>query len=121
LSIIWELLFIVVMENIRTRIWKGKALYPVKQIGETTKEEHSYFYPDPSIFTQTIEYSYDTLSARMRELSYLNKGITITFTDKRELDDGNFVSEIFILMKVKRIYSLFRWKPWNYCTCDFYG
>jgi DNA gyrase subunit B len=40
-------------------------------------------------------FSYDTLSARMRELSYLNKGITITFTDKRELDkDGNFVCEI---------------------------
>jgi DNA gyrase subunit B len=36
----------------------------------------------------------------VRELSYLNKGITITFTDKRELDkDGNFVCEIFILMK----------------------
>jgi DNA gyrase subunit B len=47
-------------------------------------------------FTQTIEYSYDTLSARMRELSFLNKGITITFTDKRELDkDGNFVCEFF--------------------------
>jgi DNA gyrase subunit B len=69
-------------------------LYPVKQIGETTKEEQSLLLSDPSIFTQTIEYS--TLSARMRELSYLNKGITITFTDKRELDkDGNFVSEIF--------------------------
>ena len=76
---------------------KGKALYPVKQIGETTKRGTIVtFYPDPSIFTQTIEYSYDTLSARMRELSYLNKGITITFTDKREFDkDGNFVCEIF--------------------------
>jgi DNA gyrase subunit B len=76
---------------------KGKSLYPVKQIGTTTKRGTIVtFYPDPSIFTQTIEYSYDTLSARMRELSYLNKGITITFTDKRELDkDGNFVSEIF--------------------------
>lgn len=76
---------------------KGKALYPVKQIGETKKRGTIVtFYPDPSIFTQTIEYSYDTLSARMRELSFLNKGITITFTDKREKDkDGNFVSEIF--------------------------
>jgi DNA gyrase subunit B len=43
-----------------------------------------------------LEFSYDTLSARMRELSYLNKGITITFTDKREKDkDGNFISEVF--------------------------
>ena len=44
-----------------------------------------------TIFTQTIEYTYDTLSARMRELSFLNKGITITFTDKREIDEeGEF-------------------------------
>jgi DNA gyrase subunit B len=56
-------------------------LYPVKQIGETTKRNNRYFYPDQVFFTQTIEYSYDTLSARMRELSYLNK-VTITFTDK---------------------------------------
>ena len=76
---------------------KGKALYPVKQIGDTTKRGTIVtFYPDPTIFTQTIEYSYDTLSARMRELSFLNKGITIIFTDKRELDkDGNFLSETF--------------------------
>jgi len=76
---------------------KGKALYPVKQIGDTKKRGTIVtFYPDPSIFTQTIEYSYDTLSARMRELSFLNKGITIIFTDKRELDkDGNFLSETF--------------------------
>jgi DNA gyrase subunit B len=76
---------------------RGKSLYPVKQIGETTKRGTVVtFYPDPVIFTQTVEFTYDTLSSRMRELSYLNKGITITFTDKREVDkDGNFVSEIF--------------------------
>ena len=76
---------------------RGKALYPVKQIGDTTKRGTIVtFYPDPTIFTQTTEYSYETLSARMRELSFLNKGIKITFTDKRELDkDGNFVSEVF--------------------------
>ena len=76
---------------------RGKALYPVKQIGETEKRGTVVtFYPDPVIFTQTVEFTYDTLSSRMRELSYLNKGITITFTDKREVDkDGNFVSEIF--------------------------
>jgi DNA gyrase subunit B len=43
----------------------------------------------------------------MRELSFLNKGITITFTDKRELDkDGNFVSDFSFNRGVKRIYSL---------------
>ena len=76
---------------------RGKALYPVKQIGDTTKRGTIVtFYPDPTIFTQTTEYSYDTLSARMRELSFLNKGISITFTDKREVDkDGNFLGEVF--------------------------
>jgi DNA gyrase subunit B len=62
------------------RIRKGKALYPVKQIGETTKEER--LLPDPTIFLLKLQYSYG-YSQRMRELSFLNKGITITFTDKR--------------------------------------
>jgi DNA gyrase subunit B len=76
---------------------KGKSLYPVKQIGETEKRGTTVtFKPDVTIFTQTTEYSYDTLAARMRELSFLNKGITITLTDKREKNDkGEFVSEIF--------------------------
>lgn len=76
---------------------KGKPLYPVKQIGETDKRGTTVtFKPDTTIFTQTIEYSYDTLAARMRELSFLNKGITITLVDKREKNDkGGFVSETF--------------------------
>ena len=76
---------------------RGKAMYPVKQVGETTKRgTMQTFYPDEQIFTQTIEFSYDTLSARMRELSFLNKGITITFTDKREKNEkGEFLSEVF--------------------------
>ncbi len=76
---------------------RGKALYPVKQIGETEKRgTRQTFYPDDTIFTQTTEFSYDTLSARMRELSFLNKGITITFTDRREKDEkGEFISEVF--------------------------
>jgi DNA gyrase subunit B len=76
---------------------RGKSLYPVKQTGTTEKRGTVVtFYPDPIIFTQTVDFTYDTLSSRMRELSYLNKGITITFTDKREVDkDGNFLSETF--------------------------
>lgn len=76
---------------------KGKSLYPVKQIGTTEKRGTvQTFYPDNTIFSQTTEFSYDTLAARMRELSFLNKGITITLTDKREKDDkGEFVSEVF--------------------------
>ncbi|WP_300487224.1 DNA topoisomerase (ATP-hydrolyzing) subunit B [Flavobacterium sp.] len=76
---------------------RGKAIYPVKQIGETEKRGTIVtFKPDNTIFTQTTEYSYDTLAARMRELSFLNKGITITLTDRRETDkEGNFVGEVF--------------------------
>ncbi|MEN9928348.1 MAG: gyrase subunit, partial [Bacteroidota bacterium] len=76
---------------------KGKALYPVKQIGETTKRGTMVtFKPDNTIFTQTTEYSYDTLASRMRELSFLNKGITITLTDKRFTNDkGEFEGEVF--------------------------
>ncbi len=76
---------------------RGKSLYPVKQIGETDKRGTTVtFKPDTTIFTQTIEYSYDTLAARMRELSFLNKGITITLVDRREKNDKDeFLSETF--------------------------
>ncbi|MEY2629245.1 MAG: gyrase subunit [Bacteroidota bacterium] len=76
---------------------RGKAMYPVKQIGETSKRGTVVtFKPDGSIFTQTLEYSYDTLAARMRELSFLNKGITITLTDKRfTKENGEYEGEVF--------------------------
>ena len=76
---------------------KGKAMYPVKQIGTTEKRGTMVtFLPDNTIFTQTTEYNYDTIAARMRELSFLNKGITITLTDKRFTNDkGEFEGEVF--------------------------
>lgn len=76
---------------------KGKAQYPVKQVGDTDKRGTTvWFKPDATIFTQTLTYSYDTLAARLRELAFLNKGINITLIDKREQDkDGNFISENF--------------------------
>ena len=84
------------------KIWeqeyeRGKSLYPVKSIGETTERGTVItFHPDETIFTQTIEYSYETLANRMRELSFLNKGVTITITDKRQKDEeGEFISESF--------------------------
>jgi len=76
---------------------RGKAEYPVKMVGDSdgTGTEVT-FLPDRSIFVQTIEFNYDTLAARLRELSFLNKGITITLTDKRNLDDeGNPFHEVF--------------------------
>ncbi|MBQ2090142.1 MAG: DNA topoisomerase (ATP-hydrolyzing) subunit B [Bacteroidales bacterium] len=67
---------------------KGKPLTPVEIVGDCS-DSGSFitFHPDPEIFTQTTVYKYETLAARMRELAYLNKGISITLTDKRNLVD----------------------------------
>ncbi len=63
---------------------KGKPLEPVKVVGDCNDTGTTItFHPDPTIFTQSIVYKYDTLAARMRELAYLNKGIRITLTDDR--------------------------------------
>jgi DNA gyrase subunit B len=77
---------------------KGKPLYDVKVVGTTNKRGTVItFTPDSEIFSQTTEYRYDTLAGRLRELSYLNKGISLTLTDERELDaDGNPLSELFL-------------------------
>lgn len=84
------------------KIWeqeyeRGKSLYPVKSIGESAETGTEVtFHPDVDIFTQTIEYSYDTLANRMRELAYLNKGVRISITDKRQKDEkGEYFSETF--------------------------
>ncbi len=75
----------------------GKPMFDVKEIGTTDKRGTTVtFLPDPSIFTQTTEYRFDTLAARLRELAYLNKGIRLTLTDEREIqEDGSFVNESF--------------------------
>ena len=76
---------------------RGKPVSPVKSIGDSDKNGTIVtFKPDPEIFKQILEYNYDTLAQRMRELSFLNKGITLCITDKRRKDDqGEFVSEEF--------------------------
>ena len=57
---------------------KGIPLYPVRQIGESDKNGTNVtFLPDPEIFEELV-YEYDVLAKRARELSYLNKGMTIT-------------------------------------------
>ncbi|MFM7466470.1 MAG: DNA topoisomerase (ATP-hydrolyzing) subunit B [Crocinitomicaceae bacterium] len=68
----------------------GKPLSDVKVVGESNETGTEVtFKPDASIFEST-EYNFDTLAARMRELAFLNKGITITLKDKRVTDDeGN--------------------------------
>ena len=74
----------------------GKPLYPVKEVGETDyRGTVVTFQPDASIF-QATEYNFDTLSARLRELAYLNKGIRLTLVDERRKDEkGEFIQETF--------------------------
>ena len=79
---------------------KGKPLYPVKVVGETDRTGTTItFHPDPEIFTVTTVYDYNTLAARLRELSYLNKGIRLVLTDLRNkiesTDDAGTVSEAY--------------------------
>lgn len=75
---------------------EGVALDPVKEIGTTEdRGTEVFFQPDSKIF-QEVGYNYDTLAARLRELSFLNKGITITLTDERHPEeDGTFPTETF--------------------------
>ena len=74
---------------------KGKPLYPVKVVGDTElRGTRQQFWPDASIFTTTT-YRYDILANRMRELAFLNAGITITLTDLRPDDEGQTRREVF--------------------------
>ena len=75
---------------------KGAPQYPLRELGATEKRGTTItFKPDTTIFVNS-EYQYEILETRMRELSFLNKGITITITDKREKDeDGEVKTERF--------------------------
>ncbi len=75
----------------------GKPLYDVKVVGETNiRGTEVSFFPDRSIFKETHVYNFDTLQNRLRELSFLNKGIKLTLTDEREkLEDGTFRTETY--------------------------
>jgi DNA gyrase subunit B len=74
---------------------RGKALYTVKNTGKTDKTGTVVtFRPDSTIFTQTIEFNYDTLAGRLRELAYLNKGISVRLIDLRG-KDPNEEGELF--------------------------
>ena len=74
---------------------RGKALCAVKNIGKTDKTGTVVtFRPDTTIFTQTIEFNYDTLAGRLRELAYLNKGISVRLIDLRG-KDPNEEGELF--------------------------
>ncbi len=74
----------------------GKPLHDVQMVGDADSTGTTItFKPDGSIFTVT-EYKYDILATRLRELAFLNAGITLRLTDKRvKKDDGSYKSEIF--------------------------
>jgi DNA gyrase subunit B len=76
---------------------KGKPLYDVREIGNSDKTGTKVtFRPDNTIFEST-EYNYETLENRLRELAFLNKGIKISITDKRNTDDeGNYIKSSFV-------------------------
>ena len=77
---------------------KGVPLYPVKETGTSDKRGTIVtFKPDTTIFNDINEYNYDILASRARELSFLNKGITITLIDRRDKDkkSGEFQTEVF--------------------------
>ena len=81
-------------EKMEVEVRRGGKCYGIEfRKGKTTKKLYEkgdcevtgttvHFLPDASIFTET-EYSYDTLRLRIRELAFLNKGITISLTDER--------------------------------------
>lgn len=74
---------------------KGKPVTGVEIVGETElRGTRQQFWPDGSIFTTTV-YKYDILANRMRELAYLNAGISITLTDLRPDEEGNTRTEKF--------------------------
>jgi DNA gyrase subunit B len=81
------------------RFERGVPLAPVQEIGAMQPGEQTgttvRFYPDGDIFRETV-FKFDTLADRLRELAYLNRNVTITITDEREVDDdGVMLSETY--------------------------
>ena len=75
------------------KLARGEVVQHMKTYGETNETGTSVtFKPDAEIFREGIDFDYDTLKIRMRELAFLNKGLTITLTDQR---DGASRQEVF--------------------------
>src|SRR5579863_3539139 len=85
-------------EDLDLEIWRDGATWqqnyskgdPTNKLSKTgaTKKRGTkiHFLPDRTIFTGSVEYNYDTLAQRLRELAFLNKGLQITLTDERNTD-----------------------------------
>ena len=77
---------------------RGIPQYPVRVIGKSERTGTTqHFKPDEEVFTITTEYNYETIASRLRELAFLNPGITIFLTDVREKDEqGEFRNDKFL-------------------------
>ncbi|OQA35763.1 MAG: DNA gyrase subunit B [Candidatus Dependentiae bacterium ADurb.Bin331] len=85
---------------------KGKPLAPLKVVGETKKRgTYIRFYPDAEIFTETTTFSFDTLAARLRELAFLNKKLTIFIIDELNNKKHEFYFEGGIVSFIEFINS----------------
>lgn len=85
---------------------KGKPVAPLKVVGETKKQgTYIRFYPDAEIFTETTTFSFDTLAARLRELAFLNKKLTIFIIDELNNKKHEFYFEGGIVSFIEFINS----------------
>lgn len=83
---------------------KGDPVAPLKESGKTTKNGTKVtFFPDPTIFQETVEFSFDILSTRLRELAFLNKNLKISITDQRNNKEHVFFYEGGIVSFVESI------------------
>ena len=72
----------------------GKTSEQLHIVGDATGTGTKVsFWPDPEIFSETTEYNYDTLAARFREMSFLNKGLRIKLTDARQIDENGIAKQ----------------------------
>ncbi|MGC2310489.1 MAG: DNA topoisomerase (ATP-hydrolyzing) subunit B [Candidatus Babeliaceae bacterium] len=91
-------------EIFKQKYERGKPLEPLKAVGTTSKRGTIVrFKPDPLIFQETTDFSFDTLSARMRELAFLNKGLRITIFDERSNKSHEFYFEGGIVSFIEHI------------------
>jgi DNA gyrase subunit B len=85
---------------------RGKPVAPLAITGSTSKRGTLVrFYPDPEIFTETVEFNYDRLAARMREMAFLNRGLKIIINDEQNNQGEEFYFEGGIVSFVEHINS----------------
>jgi DNA gyrase subunit B len=81
--------------DLESKLHPGKPVYPLKLVGSTKKKGTKItFWPDELVF-ETLDYQFDVVSRRLRELAFLTKGVKITLRDEREIIEGKPREKIF--------------------------